>query len=91
MRSGTPARWAAVRVHKAQKWPKHRDPNRPLDGEDVERFRFLVGTGASLKDVARKLNRTYEYCSASSTRTRSWCCGPAAEPALNRASSAWPR
>lgn len=49
-----------VRVTKAHK-PNNRnaDPNRPLDEDDVERFKYLLSTGATAKQIARSLHRTY--------------------------------
>ena len=50
-----------VRVNKAQRASnKNLDPNRPLSEDDVERFKYLLGTGATAKQIARSLNRTYE-------------------------------
>lgn len=49
-----------VRVTKAQRPSnKNADPNRPLSDDDVERFKYLLGTGATAKQIARSLNRTY--------------------------------
>lgn len=49
-----------VRVAKAQRPSnKNADPNRPLSDDDVERFKYLLGTGATAKQIARSLNRTY--------------------------------
>lgn len=51
----------AVRIAKAQRASnKNLDPNRPLSEDDVERFKYLMGTGATAKQIARSLNRTYE-------------------------------
>lgn len=51
----------AVRIAKAQRASnKNLDPNRPLSEDDVERFKYLLGTGATAKQIARSLNRTYE-------------------------------
>lgn len=51
----------AVRIAKAQRASnKNADPNRPLSDDDVERFKYLLGTGATAKQIARSLNRTYE-------------------------------
>ena len=50
-----------VRVNKAQRASnKNLDPNRPLSDDDIERFKYLLGTGATAKQIARSLNRTYE-------------------------------
>ena len=49
-----------VRIAKAQRQnPRNLDPNRPLTEEDVERFKYLLTTGATVKQIARSLNRTY--------------------------------
>lgn len=51
----------AVRIAKAQRASnKNLDPNRPLSDDDIERFKYLLGTGATAKQIARSLNRTYE-------------------------------
>ena len=36
------------------------DPNRPLDDEDVERLKFMLATGRTLREVARTLGRSFE-------------------------------
>lgn len=50
-----------VRIAQAQR-PSNAnlDPNRPLNPDEVERFKYLLSTGASSKQIARSLNRTYD-------------------------------
>ena len=49
-----------VRSAKAQRPSnKNADPNRPLSEDDIERFKYLLSTGATAKQIARSLNRTY--------------------------------